>query len=80
MRTVACLAALLVIAARSLGGDWEGCLSNWGVSCPGMRIPICPAGDFKSIRDCCGYGSGYIWGEIIDFAYFAEHYGHAGAE
>lgn len=76
MRTMACLAALLAIAAPSYGGDWEGCLSTWSVSCPGMRIPICPAGDFRDIGGCCGGGAV----QLTDFAYFAEHYGHAGAE
>jgi len=36
------------------------------VTCPGMRISICPAGDFERIADACGTGGDYIGVYIRD--------------
>ena len=66
MRTIAAFAALLAFSAPSYGGDYEGCLSTWGVSCTGMHISICPAGDFEDISEGCHGVDGYIWVELID--------------
>jgi hypothetical protein len=39
----------------------DECESVCGVSCAGMRISICPAGDFEMIQEGCGGASDYIY-------------------
>ncbi|MBN2069926.1 MAG: hypothetical protein JW814_00605 [Candidatus Krumholzibacteriota bacterium] len=52
---------LLVFATSLYAGDVDPCQSEFGVSCTGMRVSICPAGDFEWIYDGCGNGNDYIW-------------------
>ncbi|MBN1886006.1 MAG: hypothetical protein JW876_10860 [Candidatus Krumholzibacteriota bacterium] len=66
MRTIAAFAALLAFSVPSYGGDYEGCPSTWGVSCGGLRLSICPAGDFENIGEGCGGNGDFIWVEIYD--------------
>ena len=51
---------LLVFATSVYAGDVDPCQSEFGVSCVGMRVSICPAGDFEFIYDGCGTGADYI--------------------
>jgi hypothetical protein len=71
------LAFLLVLAAAAHAGGADGrpglrgdppdhCPSDWGPSCSGMRVAVCPRGDFESIGEGCGSGDDYIWVELID--------------
>jgi len=57
---------LLVFATAAYAGDVDNCLSDWGASCSGMRVSICPQGDFEFIRDGCGTGTDYIWVQVKD--------------
>jgi len=52
---------LLVFATSLYAGDVDPCQSEVGVSCTGMRVSICPAGDFEFISDGCGTGADYIY-------------------
>lgn len=52
---------MLVFATSLHAGDVDMCLSDCGVSCVGMRVSICPAGDFEFIRTGCGGCCDYIW-------------------
>jgi hypothetical protein len=38
-----------------------GCYSEASVSCPGMRLSICPHNDFENIRDACEDGYIEVW-------------------
>lgn len=69
---------LLVFAAAAYAGDAGGrpgyrgdgpdlCSSDWGASCSGMRVNICPQGDFELISEGCGTGNDYIWVEVLDW-------------
>lgn len=40
--------------------------ADWGVSCVGMRVSICPQGDFELIREGCGGSADYIWIDVVD--------------
>jgi len=61
------LFSLLLVFATSLhAGDVDPCLSDVGVSCVGMRVSICPAGDFEFISNGCGTGTDYIWVNVLD--------------
>jgi len=56
------LFSLLLMFATSLyAGDVDDCESEVGVSCTGMRLSICPQGDFEFISVACGGTSDYIW-------------------
>ncbi len=57
---------LLVFATSAFAGDVDNCRSDWGVSCPTMRVCICPQGDFEFIRDGCKTGTDYIWVDVND--------------
>ena len=59
---------LLVFATSLYAGEVDECLSTAGVSCTGMIVNICPAGDFENIREgCVGVGgTDYIWVEVLD--------------
>jgi hypothetical protein len=52
---------VLVFATSLYAGDVDECLSDAGVSCVGMQVSICPAGDFEFIREGCGGCCDYIW-------------------
>jgi len=54
------LAAALLAAGPALAQSFDGCESTTAVSCPGMRVSICPRGDFEHIKDGCGTGNDYI--------------------
>ncbi len=45
---------LLVFATSLYAGEVDDCLSDVSLSCVGMRVSICPAGDFEFIRTGCG--------------------------
>ena len=75
---ISVLPLLLVFAAAAYAGDAGGrpvfrgdppdhCLSDWGPSCSGMRVTICPQGDFEPISKGCGGNNAYIWVEIRDW-------------
>lgn len=56
------LFSLLLLFATSLyAGDVDPCESDFGVSCVGMKIRICPQGDYDAIRDGCGGSNDYLW-------------------
>ena len=57
---------LLVFATSLYAGEVDECLSDAGVSCTGMKVNICPAGDFEFIREGCGGETDYIWVEVLD--------------
>jgi hypothetical protein len=70
---------LLVFATSVFAGDVSECKSTSSISFGhSLRVSICPAGDFKFIRDGAGTGIDYI--RVIvnnsDFAYIGEHYQH----
>ncbi len=54
------LGVVLAIPAYA-GFGVDGCESYWGVSCSGMRVSICPLGDFEPLREGCGGENDYIW-------------------
>jgi len=71
------LALLLVFAAAAYAGEAGGrpdlrgdppdyCRGDWGTTCPGMRVAVCPQGDFEPISEGCGGDDDYIWVEVID--------------
>ncbi len=57
LMTVAILAVL--IPPLPAVGQYP-CEGTAAVSCSGMRVSICPRGDFENIRDGCGTGNDYI--------------------
>ena len=59
---------VLVFATSLFAGEVDECLSDAGVSCTGMIVNVCPAGDFEFIREgCTGTGgTDYIWVEVLD--------------
>jgi len=57
---------LLVFATSLYAGEVDECLSSAGVSCTGMIVSICPAGDFEFIREGCGGDADYVWVEVLD--------------
>jgi hypothetical protein len=59
---------LLVIATSLHAGEVDPCESSCSVSCTGMRVSICPAGDFEFIREgCVGVGGlDYIQVDVKD--------------
>ncbi len=58
--------ALFVAFAAFAGDPWNGCDFSAGVSCPGMKISICPGGDFEAVGKGCGGSEDYIWIEVRD--------------
>ena len=76
-RSIAVLACASLVAAVFLcpsaraGDPLSGTDFSAGVSCAGMKITVCPAGDFEYIRDGCGVGfQNYIW-VIVRTTYYA---------
>ena len=57
---------LLVFATALYAGDIDDCNSNAGVSNSGMRVSMCPQGDFEDISAGRGFTNDYIWVEIKD--------------
>ena len=61
------LFSLLLVFATSLhAGEVHPCQSDCSVSCVGMRVSICPAGDFEFIREGCGGDADYIQVDVRD--------------
>ncbi len=55
-------AALGDFTPARAGDPMTGCDISAGLSCAGMQVTVCPAGDFEYIRDGCGIGlQNYIW-------------------
>jgi hypothetical protein len=52
------LALLAIVSAASRAQD--PCYSELHVSCEGMRVSVCPRGDFEPIREGCGGSDDYI--------------------
>lgn len=52
--------AALILTSGPAAAQYFGCESEAAVSCPGMRVSVCPRGDFEHIRDGCGTGTDYI--------------------
>jgi len=65
--TLLAIAAVLMLASDAQACDAvDECLSSAGLSCPAMRISICPQGDFELIGRACGGAGAYIWVRMID--------------
>jgi len=65
MRIVLAMAMLLVIASAAHACDAvDECRSSAGLSCPSMKISVCPQGDFEMIERACGGAGDYIWVEV----------------
>jgi hypothetical protein len=62
--TLLAMAAALLLASPARACDADDCDSRAGLSCPGMQITVCPAGDFEMIKKGCGGTGDYIWVEI----------------
>jgi hypothetical protein len=61
MKTPSILVCLLMVVSTSvMAGDICPCENDLYVSCPGMRISVCPDGDFEFIRNGCGGDFDYI--------------------
>jgi len=58
---VVALALMLVFATSIYAGDVDDCNSTAGVTCSGMKVSICPGGDFEYIRNGCKGVADYIW-------------------
>jgi hypothetical protein len=58
------IAAMFMIASPARACDADDCRSLVGLSCPGMQISVCPAGDFEMIKKGCDGTGDYIWVEI----------------
>ena len=57
------LAAIVLAPSASRSQLFDECNSTAAVSCPGMRVSMCPRGDFEDIKYGCGGGTDYI--EVI---------------
>jgi hypothetical protein len=65
-RVLYAVAAVLVFASPARACDAvDDCLSSAGVSCPNMKVTVCPQGDFEMISKSCGATADYIWVEVI---------------
>ncbi|MBU8920623.1 MAG: hypothetical protein KOO63_02070 [Bacteroidales bacterium] len=58
--------SLILSIALPAYGMIDQCDSDWGTSCYGMRVTICPQGDFELLSDGCGGGDDYIWVRVVD--------------
>ena len=54
---------LLTVPVAGSAQSIDVCYSELNVSCTGMRVSICPRGDFEQIRNGCGGDDDYI--EVI---------------
>ena len=61
----------LIVPVAGAAQSIDVCYSELNVSCTGMRVSICPKGDFEHIRNGCGGDDDYI--EI-----FVRHSGNGG--
>jgi len=62
VRTLLILSGVFLGAFPAYAGEPPvGCDIDWGVSCYGMRISICPQGDFELISEGCWGDDDYIW-------------------
>jgi hypothetical protein len=69
MRTTTILLLLMLFLASPLiGGQVDECRTTVMVSCTGMRLTICPAGDFEHIRHACGGSNDFIQVTVLDAA------------
>lgn len=69
MRTlVTALLLALLIPAPGFAQVPNECECEAFVTCPGMRLNVCPAGDYDMIADGCGTGTDYIGVYIRDHA------------
>ena len=66
--TMILLLLTLIPAAPLIGGQVDECLTTVSTSCSGMRLSICPAGDFEYIRYACGGSSDFILVTVRDSA------------
>ncbi|UCF06053.1 MAG: hypothetical protein JSV33_03210 [bacterium] len=66
--TIILLLMTLIPASPLIGGQVDECLTTVTVSCAGMRITICPAGDFEHIRYACGGSNDFIQVTVRDAA------------
>jgi hypothetical protein len=57
---------LLVFATALYAGDVDDCNSDAGVSNAGLRVSMCPQGDFENIYAGRGFTNDYIWVVIRD--------------
>jgi hypothetical protein len=60
------LSVLVIVSGANVHAYDNFCYSTAGVSCPNMRIAVCPHGDFEQIRNGCGGTDDYIWVEVLD--------------
>ncbi len=60
------VAAVLVIATGAQANGMDACLTTVGLSCPAMKISICPGGDYEMIKNACGGAHDYIWVDVRD--------------
>jgi hypothetical protein len=58
---LALLSVLIIASGTSAPAADDFCNSTAGLSCPTMRITVCPRGDFELIRNGCGGTDDYIW-------------------
>lgn len=63
----AVLAVTVFISGTAQAGGIDECYSTTAVSCSGMRVSICPKGDFEHIRNGCGGSDDYIEVYIRDY-------------
>ena len=57
--------AVMVMTTGAAAQVIDLCFSEVSVSCPGVRLCICPSNDFEYIRDACDDGYIEIW--VIDY-------------
>ncbi len=75
MRVLMIVMALsMILSAAGIAGDMCPCENDLFVSCPGMRVSVCPRGGFERIDEGCGTGIDYIEVFIRD----CSHVGIAG--
>ena len=51
----------LAVTINAESAGVEGCYSEASVSCPGLRLTICPSNDFERIGDACEDGYIEVW-------------------
>ncbi len=60
MRAIVAAAVLMILILPVAASGQFPCESTAAVSCSGMRVSVCPRGDFEYIKDGCGTGNDYI--------------------
>ena len=61
LKSIVLFLSLQLLISSLLYAEIGECESVCGVSCEGMRISICPTGDFEMIREGCGGANDYIY-------------------